>query len=100
MTELIAPWAEAWLPAYLLAAGLTLGALVALALGHLLGEAWLAPLRPSLAAMARAAPVLLILALPLLLAAPVLYPWAAAPMPGCPPGSAPEALRRRGLPRR
>ncbi|MCW2607103.1 MAG: pknB [Frankiales bacterium] len=71
MTEIIvpwvAPWAEAWLPAFLLAAGLTLGALVTLALGHLLGEAWLAPLRPSLVAMARAAPVLLRLALPLLL---------------------------------
>lgn len=97
MTELIAPWAEAWLPAYLLAAGLTLGALVALALGHLLGEAWLAPLRPSLAAMARAAPVLLILALPLLLAAPVLYPWAAAPMPGATPWYAPDAFRLRSF---
>ena len=97
MTELIAPWAEAWLPAYLLAAGLTLGALVALALGHLLGEAWLAPLRPSLAAMTRAAPVLLILALPLLLAAPVLYPWAAAPMPGATPWYAPDAFRLRSF---
>jgi hypothetical protein len=93
----IAPWAEAWLPAFLLAAGLTLGALVALALGHLLGEAWLAPLRPSLAAMARAAPVLLILALPLLLAAPALYPWAAAPMPEATGWYAPAAFRLRSL---
>ncbi|MBX9753083.1 MAG: hypothetical protein K5Q68_26085 [Roseococcus sp.] len=81
MAGLILPLAEAWLPAFLLAAGLTLGALVALALGHLLAEAWLQPLRPPLAAMARAAPVLLLLALPLLLAMPALYPWAAAPEP-------------------
>ncbi|MFC7477217.1 hypothetical protein ACFQS7_22830 [Dankookia sp. GCM10030260] len=78
-SPLVAPWAEAWLPAFLLAAGLTAGALVALALGHLLGEAWLAPLHPPLAAMARAAPVLLPLALPLLLVPPAFYPWAAAP---------------------
>ena len=97
MTVFIAPWAEAWLPAFLLAAGLTLGALVALALGHLLGEAWLAPLRPSLAAMARAAPVLLILALPLLLAAPALYPWAAVPMPGATAWYGPEVFRLRSL---
>lgn len=82
VAPLIAPWAEAWLPAFLLAAGLTAGALVVLALGHLLGEAWLAPLRPPLAAMARAAPLLLALALPLLLAVPLLYPWAATPDPG------------------
>lgn len=101
MTELItpwiAPWAEAWLPAFLLATGLTLGALVALALGHLLGEAWMAPLRPPLAAMARAAPVLLLLALPLLLAAPALYPWAATPMPGTAGWYAPDAFRLRSL---
>lgn len=82
MAGLVTPWAEAWLPAFLLATGLTAGALVALAIGHLLGEAWLAPLRPPLAAMARAAPVLLPLALPLLLATPALYPWAAAPDAG------------------
>lgn len=93
----VAPWAEAWLPAFLLAAGLTLGALVTLALGHLLGEAWLAPLRPPLAAMARAAPVLLILALPLLLAAPALYPWAATPLPGATDWYAPEVFRLRSL---
>lgn len=82
MIGLVAPWAEAWLPAFLLAAGLTAGALAALALGHLLGEAWLAPLHPPLAAMARAAPVLLPLAVPLLLAVPALYPWAAVAEPG------------------
>lgn len=100
MTEAIAPWvapwAEAWLPAFLLAAGLTLGALVVLALGHLLGEAWLGPLRPPLAAMARSAPVLLPLALPLLLTAPVLYPWAAA-MPQATGWYAPDAFRLRSL---
>ncbi|RYJ00373.1 MAG: hypothetical protein EON47_14020 [Acetobacteraceae bacterium] len=83
------------MPGFLLAAGLTLGALVALALGHLLGEAWLAPLRPPLAAMARAAPVLLPLALPLLLAVPALYPWAAAP--DASGWYQPDVFRLRGL---
>ncbi|MBR0650200.1 hypothetical protein GXW78_11040 [Roseomonas terrae] len=82
MAPLIAPWAQAWLPAFILAAGLTMGAMAALAVGHLLGEAWLEPLRPPLAVMARGAPILLLLALPLLLAAPALYPWAAAPVAG------------------
>ena len=82
MTNLLPALAEAWLPAFILAVGLTLGALVALALGHLLREAWLAPLHAPLSAMARAAPVLLPLALPLLLAAAALYPWAATPEAG------------------
>jgi hypothetical protein len=82
MAGLLLPLAEAWLPAFLLAAGLTLGAMVALALGHLLAEAWLAPLRPPLAAMARAAPLLLPLALPLLSAMSALYPWASGAEPG------------------
>jgi hypothetical protein len=81
MAAILPALAEAWLPAFLLAAGLTLGALATLAMGHLLGEAWLPPLHPPLAAMALAAPVLLPLALPLL-AVDVLYPWATTPASG------------------
>ncbi len=67
MAALVTPWTEALLVLFLLAAGMALGAMVALALGHLLGEVWRAPLQPSLSAMARAAPLLVPLALPLLL---------------------------------
>ena len=68
MADLVAVWAQALLPAFLLAAGLTLGAMIALALGHLLGEAWMETLHPALAVMARRAPILVPLAVPLLLA--------------------------------
>jgi hypothetical protein len=74
MGALLPSLAEAWLPAFILAAGLTLGALMTLAIGHLLRESWLAPLRPPLAAMALGAPILLPLATPLLVAMPMLYP--------------------------
>lgn len=82
MDSVLPALAEAWLPAFILAVGLTLGAMVALALGHLLNEAWLQPLHAPLAAIARGAPVLLPLALPLLLATTVLFPWAATPEAG------------------
>ncbi|MFL1462962.1 hypothetical protein ACI6QG_12210 [Roseococcus sp. DSY-14] len=67
--------AEAWLPLFLLLAGLGLGAALALALGRLLEEHWLAPLHPGLAALARGAlPAALLLALPLPALAPLLWP--------------------------
>jgi hypothetical protein len=58
------------------------GAIAALLFGHLLGEAWLQPVRPELEAAARTAPLLALLALPLFLAPDQLYPWAAAGLPG------------------
>lgn len=71
-------FAEAWLLLFLLAAGLVAGALAALAMGHLLGDDWLRPVRPGLEAAARAAPLLLPLSLPVLLLLERLYPWAVA----------------------
>lgn len=68
--------AEAWLLGLLLAAGLLVGSLAALALGHLLAEPWLHRLRPPLEAAVRALPLLLLLAVPVLLWAGRLYPWA------------------------
>jgi hypothetical protein len=67
---------EAWLPAFMLWAGLVIGALAVLMIGHLLNEAWLQPVRPELEAAARTAPLLALLALPVLLGLEGLYPWA------------------------
>jgi len=72
-------WLEAWLPPFMLLTGLVVGALGTLVLGHVLGEEWLRPLRPALEAAARTAPLLLLLALPLLAAPAWIYPWAADP---------------------
>lgn len=68
--------AEAWLLLFLLAAGLVAGAMASLAMGHLLGDAWVPPVRPALEAAVRAAPLLLPMALPVLLLVDRLYPWA------------------------
>lgn len=66
--------AEAWLPLFLLVAGLGLGAACALAIGRLLREEWLEPLHAALAPLARWAPLLaLVLALALPAFAPALY---------------------------
>jgi hypothetical protein len=71
----MAGFGSPWLVVFLLTAGLVLGAMVALALARLLGEAWLEPLRPPLSAMARAAPVLVLLALPLVVVVPLAHGW-------------------------
>src|SRR5688572_7176422 len=69
---------EAWLPAFLLCAGLAVGALGALAIGHLLREDWLRPVRAPLEAAARTMPLLALMAIPPLLGLDQLYPWAGA----------------------
>jgi len=74
-----APALEAWLPVFLLALGMVVGALGVLSLGHILDEAWLGPMRQPLEAMARTAPLVLLLALPLLAAPERVYGWAAEP---------------------
>lgn len=71
--------AEAWLMAFLVWAQIGVGAVGVLALGHLLREDWLRPVRPPLEAAARSLPLLLLMALPPLLAPELLYPWAADP---------------------
>ena len=52
---MIAAFAEAWLLLFLLLAGVSLGALLALAMGRLLAEEWVAPVERPLAVAARAA---------------------------------------------
>ncbi|WP_159350197.1 hypothetical protein [Roseomonas harenae] len=69
-------FAEAWLLAFLLTASLGAGALAVLSSGILLRELWVEPLRPAFSAAGRAMPALVLLALPLLLLAGRLYPWA------------------------
>lgn len=76
---------ESWLPAFLFWTGLSVGALGALAIGHLLSEDWLRPVRAPLEAAARCLPLLALMALPVLAGLEALYPWAAPPEGGGPP---------------
>jgi len=75
---------EAWLTPFLAMAGLSAGAIGALAIGHLLREDWLQPVREPLEAMARTAPLVAVMALPVLAAPDLLYPWAGASPPPMP----------------
>ncbi len=75
---------EAWLFGFLLLAGLSVGALGALAIGHLLREDWLAPVRAPLEAAARTVPLLALMSVPVLAGLDILYPWAAATPPPMP----------------
>lgn len=69
--------AAAWLFAMLSAFGLTTGAICLLLAGQLTGGAWIAALGPPLARTARLVPLVGLGFIPLFLAAPLLYPWAA-----------------------
>lgn len=66
---------EAWLVVFIVLAGLTVGALGILMVGHMLGEIWLHPVRDELEPMARAMPLVAILGVPLLFSFDELYPW-------------------------
>jgi hypothetical protein len=80
--------AEAWLTAFLLWASIAVGALGALATGHLLREGWLDPVRLPLDAAARCLPAVLLMAVPVLALPELLYPWAGLAPPAMPPGRA------------
>ncbi|WP_372619125.1 hypothetical protein [Falsiroseomonas sp.] len=74
---------EAWLPPFVLALGLVIGALGALIAGRILGEDWFAPLHPPLMGIARLTPMVLLLAMPLIAAPALLHPWLSEqPQPG------------------
>jgi hypothetical protein len=79
---------EAWLFAFLAWLSLSVGALGALATGHLLREDWLAPVRAPLEAASRTLPLLALAAIPVLALPEALYPWAG---PAPPPMPAPRA---------
>jgi hypothetical protein len=68
--------AEALLFSFVLLAGIVIGSLGLLAVGHLMKEEWLAPVRSEAEAAALTAPALLVLALPLLPVLGELFPWA------------------------
>lgn len=75
---------EAWLVMFLVLAGLASASLGLLMIGHLLGEAWLRPVRVPLEAAAMTMPLVAVLAIPLAAGMELLYPWAAGPVPGIP----------------
>lgn len=77
---------EAWLSAFLFWTQLAVGALGVLAIGHLLREDWLQPVRAPLEAAARTLPLLALMAVPVLLGLDVLYAWAE-------PGATEDGLR-------
>ncbi|HEV7264981.1 MAG TPA: hypothetical protein VGN83_08705 [Falsiroseomonas sp.] len=70
---------EAWLPPFVLALGLVIGALGALIAGRILGEDWFAPLHPPLIGIAGLTPLVLLLAMPLFAAPALLHPWLSEP---------------------
>jgi len=82
---------ESWLAAFLFWTGLSAGALGALAIGHLLSEDWLRPVRAPLEAAARCLPLLALMALPVLAGLEALYPWAAPEGGGGPVQPGPRA---------
>lgn len=86
---------EAWLVAFLAFASIAAGALAALAMGHLLSEEWLAPVRAPLEAAALTLPLVALMAIPVLVGLEVLYPWAGADPPDMP---APRAAWFTALP--
>ena len=71
--------AVAYLVAYAAAIGVVLGALVLLLIAQLTAATWFVVLRRPAESVVAALPALAVLVVPLLLAAPVLYPWVAAP---------------------
>jgi len=68
--------AEAYLLAFLFWSGIPLGSLAVLMVQHITGGAWGAVIRRILEAAARTLPLLLLLFVPIVLRAPVLYEWA------------------------
>jgi hypothetical protein len=74
--------AQAWLAACLFWIGAPVGALFIVLARGLVGGVWDAQLRPALTDMIRMLPVLTLLVVPLLLAGPLVYPWARAPESG------------------
>lgn len=74
-----APAFQGWLIAFAFWSGPSVGALVLLLIERLTGGRWGEAFATELEPAARATPLLLLLAAPLLLALPALYPWAATP---------------------
>lgn len=70
------PLLEAWLFGFLVLAGLSSASLGLLMIAHLLGEAWLRPVRGQLEAAASTLPLVAVLAIPLAAGLDQLYPWA------------------------
>jgi hypothetical protein len=68
--------AGAWLAAFILVAGVPVGALSLRLIGRLTGGVWFASIEPMLRALSLLIPVTGIAAIAVLAAAPILYPWA------------------------
>jgi hypothetical protein len=68
---------EAWFAVFVLLAGVVVGALGLLTIGHLMSEEWLGPIRSEAEAAALTAHGLFALAVPLLPLLSEIYPWSA-----------------------
>jgi hypothetical protein len=81
---IVAAWFEprdaagAWLFGFILMVGLPVGALSLKLVGRLTGGVWYATIEPTLTAFSLLIPVAAVGVVPVLLAAPLLYPWASA----------------------
>ena len=69
------PAAAGWLTGFLLVSGVPIGSLGWLLIHRLTGGRWGAQLAPVLSAAATLMPALIVLAIPLMIAVPALYPW-------------------------
>ncbi|MFC4174483.1 hypothetical protein ACFOYU_20925 [Microvirga sp. GCM10011540] len=67
---------EATYVVFIVVAGLAMGSLALLMIGHLMNEGWLAPVRSEAEAAALTMPLLLLMGIPLALGLEQLFPWA------------------------
>ncbi len=70
------PLIEAWLVLFILAAGIATASIGLLAIGHLLGDEWVDPIRDELESATSTMGFVAALAIPLALELGALYPWA------------------------
>jgi hypothetical protein len=69
-----------YLAAYCFAVSIPIGAIIFLAIGHLIGSKWFVAVRRIAEGIAMTMPVFVVLLIPILLGIRDVYPWAGAPM--------------------
>ena len=73
------PALQGWLVGFVFTSSLSLGALAVVLIERLTGGRWGGAFAPELEPAARATPLLMLFALPILAGLPLIYPWAATP---------------------